>query len=688
MTKYIVTGHSSTSRPAPYSFITNLMGVGQTVDLTLSASDEATLIGAGMIQRSIVTAFLTPSGGDDSAAMATAMLTANQVMLGPGTFLWNQQVPAFQRSTTCKITGAGIGKTIIKLSAAAPRAFDFNKIADGDTFQNITIGDLTVDCNNVGGLHHVVIGNFINGTLQTRFNVSGLRVERVATINVPSATTTANYNTATLHRLNVHIAIVDSVINGTQYSLTDCQVNDCQFVGGNEGVFFGGTIAGAVVGLNVWVDNCHINACTYTSGAAPTQFFASAGFQIGSCAFGGRCTINRCLAVYAGDVGFENDTMMRVDHLECEAVDCWNFGFYVRNVQSVSELQAQPPTAGQAQTQAQQHTYMQCVARRLTVANMRGYRIDTFNSIPLGHFTYRECVWDRETTDFVNTTGEAHFTIGTVASVLIDTMKVSLNGLNPVGAAQTVSLIAADGAGPEKFTLHNAQISLIGQNTTGNTQTINAIAILSQTVSPQTVHVDIDGVFVDPNFSSGNFAVNITQLGQSAANTTNITGLVRRAKFNASAAFSASWAGAIIGASSRTTINSRTCIRISECDFSAVNGNPVQIGAGNLANVIIDRCGPPRTATATAYQMIQTDELIGVTDTSAPRTITLPAISVAPAGKIYVIVDESNAAGTNNITISRAGTDTFRDASTSKVINTNGGDFKCYSSGTVWIPAP
>jgi hypothetical protein len=182
--------------------------------------------------------------------------------------------------------------------------------------------------------------------------------------------------------------------------------------------------------------------------------------------------------------------------------------------------------------------------------------------------------------------------------------------------------------------------------------------------------------------------LNGVQLGQSAANTTNITGVVRRVKFNASAAFSASWAGAIIGASSHTTINSRTCIRISECDFSAVNGNPVQIGAGNLANVIVDRCGPPRTATATAYQMLQTDELIGVTDTSAPRTITLPAISVTPAGKIYAIVDESNAAGTNNITISRAGSDTFRDASTSKVINTNGGDFKCYSSGTVWIPAP
>lgn len=649
----------------------------------------------------LASAFLMPSGGDDSAAMAAALtnfapFAFPNVVLGPGTFLWNSQVPAFQRNTPSVVAGAGASKTTIKLSAGAPRAFDFNKVADNDTFTGVTIQDFTVDCNNVGGLHHVVIGNFINGTLQTRFNVTGLRVKRINTINVPSATTTTNYNTGTLHRLNVHIAVVDAALQVTQYQVTDCQVEDCQFGlsggGGNEGVFLGGTVAGAVVGLNVWVDNCHIVRCTHTTGAAPTQFFASAGFQIGSCAFGGRCTINQCLSVFAGDVGFENDGMMRIDHIQCEAVDSFNFGFYLRNVQWVSELQAAPPTsAATAQTQAQQHTYVQCIARRLTVPNMRGYRVDTFNSIPLGHFVFRDCVWDRETTDFVNTTGEAFFTIGAVASILIDGFKISIPNLSATGAAATVSLIAADGAGPQTLKVRNTQVFLNGSNTSGNTQTINVVSVLSQTVSPQTTHVEIDGLFIDPGagvgFTSGNFALNGAQLGQSAANTTNITGTVRRIKFSTPAAFASSWLGVVIGASSHTTINARTGIRITECDMSTVNGNPVSIGAGNLGNVFIDRCDRARTATAISATAIQTDEIIGVTDTSALRTITLPAISSMPAGKMLTVADESNAAGTNNITISRAGADTFLGGATTKVINTNGGIFRCYSTGSIWVPA-
>lgn len=650
------------------------------------------------IAAQLASKYLLPSAGgtDDSAAMASALtifapFAFPQVVLGPGTFHWSAVVPAFARSTAAKITGAGRGKTVIQLSATAPRAFDFNKIADGDTFQGIELADFTVDCNNVGGLHHVVIGNWQNGTLQTRFNVAGLRLERISTINVPSQTTTSIYNTATLHRLNVHIAIVDNANQATQYSITDVQINDCQFGvsggGGDEGVFLGGTVTGAVTGLNVWVDNCHMDRCTWTSGAVPTQFFASAGFQIGSCAFGGRATISRCLAVYAGDVGYENDTMMRVDHIQCEAVDCWNHGFYVRNVQYVSEQQATPPTAGQAQTQGQQHTYFQCVSRRILLTNQaNGFRVDTFNSIPLGHFTYRDCVWDRETTDFLNTTGEAFFTIGTVASVIIDGFRISLNGINPVGAAQTISLIAGDGAGPEKFTIHNVQAALVGQNTSGNTQSINVIGVFSQTVSPQTAFVDIDNVFIDPAFSSGNFAITGAVLGQSSANTTNINGTVQRVKFNAAAGFSASWTGVNVGNSTHTTINSRTGIRVTDCDLSAVNGNPVTIGAGNLGNVFIERCGPPRTTVAAAtYTALQTDELIAVNFAGAV-TITLPPISSMPAGKVIVVQDESNNASTNNITVSRAGADTFLGGGTTKVISTNGGTAKQYSSSSVWVP--
>jgi len=57
-----------------------------------------------------------------------------------------------------------------------------------------------------------------------------------------------------------------------------------------------------------------------------------------------------------------------------------------------------------------------------------------------------------------------------------------------------------------------------------------------------------------------------------------------------------------------------------------------------------------RTATAISYVVLTDDHYIGVTDTSAPRTVSLPA---APLGaeQVFIIKDESGGAGTNSITI-------------------------------------
>lgn len=117
MTKYIVTGHPGNSSVAPYNLITNLMGVGQTIDLTLSSADEATLSASGLLMRwpgpSAVTrsweqfnvldsAFGAKGDGaaDDTAAIQSAVTTANaagggMVVLPSGyTFLVSTLVPA------------------------------------------------------------------------------------------------------------------------------------------------------------------------------------------------------------------------------------------------------------------------------------------------------------------------------------------------------------------------------------------------------------------------------------------------------------------------------------------------------------------------------------------------------------------------------------------------------------------
>ncbi|QQS59860.1 hypothetical protein IPN35_03255 [Candidatus Peregrinibacteria bacterium] len=77
------------------------------------------------------------------------------------------------------------------------------------------------------------------------------------------------------------------------------------------------------------------------------------------------------------------------------------------------------------------------------------------------------------------------------------------------------------------------------------------------------------------------------------------------------------------------------------------------------------------------------ETIIGVTDTAAPRTITLSNAD-ATSGRIMIIKDESGGAATNNITVVVEGGGTM-DGATSIVISANYGVLRLYSNGTNWF---
>lgn len=77
--------------------------------------------------------------------------------------------------------------------------------------------------------------------------------------------------------------------------------------------------------------------------------------------------------------------------------------------------------------------------------------------------------------------------------------------------------------------------------------------------------------------------------------------------------------------------------------------------------------------------------LLGITSTAAPRTVTLSPLARVPPGTIYRVVDESNAAGTNNITVTCDGTEKFFGSASSIAISTNGGSVSFYHNGSSWI---
>lgn len=75
--------------------------------------------------------------------------------------------------------------------------------------------------------------------------------------------------------------------------------------------------------------------------------------------------------------------------------------------------------------------------------------------------------------------------------------------------------------------------------------------------------------------------------------------------------------------------------------------------------------------------------IIGVTDTTAPRTVTLQTATLE-AGRSITVKDESGAAGTNNITIATQAAETIDGAATA-VIDQDNGAIQLYSDGTNWF---
>ena len=73
--------------------------------------------------------------------------------------------------------------------------------------------------------------------------------------------------------------------------------------------------------------------------------------------------------------------------------------------------------------------------------------------------------------------------------------------------------------------------------------------------------------------------------------------------------------------------------------------------------------------------------IIGITNTSVVRTVTILTADIV-AGRIFIIKDESGAAGTNNITITTQSTETIDGSTDDVAITADSGALRLYAAST------
>ena len=106
-------------------------------------------------------------------------------------------------------------------------------------------------------------------------------------------------------------------------------------------------------------------------------------------------------------------------------------------------------------------------------------------------------------------------------------------------------------------------------------------------------------------------------------------------------------------------------------DSPTFTGSPTAAGATWVGLGAVKAMEIYRTATAISADVLATQFYIGVTDTSAARTLTILTASMV-AGHVWIIADESGGAGLTPITIVGEAGETFSGATSVQITEDNG----------------
>jgi hypothetical protein len=491
------------------------------------------------------------------------------IILAPNiNFAYTWTVPAFNRNATGWQKIIGYGATIT-LAAGAPRAFDFNKVADGDKFRNISLEGFTVDGNNLtdATTQHIILGTIANGNQMSKVSFDQIRIRDINTKNLSV--------TSGQPRFNVWLMALWEV-GYPPSSITNILIENLNMQGGNEGVAVGaeGTTE---TNANVFIDNVCIHRCTHSMLAVPTSYFAANHFQIGNSAYGGRCHIADCYGEYSADDGVEINAMTHALVENCLMRDTWSEGYLLVNYNLPLK------SSGVQGVEEQVIVFRDCRDRRIELSASdpahHGFGITSFSNEPLGTVVLDACEYYGTTSNFQRGDAISVITSYGLTKLIISKFKCELDGIIASSGTVTLNPIYVGPTGSTAYVSMN-DIEIIG---TGNKA---AGTFLGWMVDLEgTMVIEIDNVKMDVYITNGDdYAMSGIMIGNNASST--IQGNISRLHIARLGADAYTYGIFIQGTSSLTIPIS---ININDCNLSVCAQGIKFPDLTNVANVWLGR---------------------------------------------------------------------------------------------------
>jgi hypothetical protein len=256
---------------------------------------------------------------DDSKALESAIEASVEgggtpILLPPGTGVINA-IPAIPKNLSVQvpIRGVSMRDTTVKL----PEALQFLRFANtkpGDVVGNVDLADFTVDGNEQPTTESKTVPVIIGTTTAAseQVDVVNVRCRRLRTIKVPALDAEENA------RRNIVLGVYQKEPGLPLNVIERVDIRECEFLGGQYGVFIEAHKSGEPLPLNVRISDVYIGDCRHVIPAVPTALEGFNGnFQVGQYAWsdGASIVLERLYGENSGDVGIEVD-------VPCTVRDC------------------------------------------------------------------------------------------------------------------------------------------------------------------------------------------------------------------------------------------------------------------------------------------------------------------------------------------------------------------------------